>query len=99
VTEDRLEIGWHRDPDEPGRFRYWNGDDWTFRAGVHENGHIWAVGPLPRRGLIDSPLVRNPVSFHVLAWFDCSVPLIRGRLRRRFEPVELRTLDRIRGQL
>jgi hypothetical protein len=27
-------------------------------------------------------LQRHPVAFHVCAWFNCSVPLIRGRLTR-----------------
>lgn len=29
-------------------------------------------------------LMRRPVPFHVLAWFDCSVHLVRGRLSRHF---------------
>ena len=50
-----------------------------------------------RRRVLDSWLFQNPVTFHVVAWFDCSVPLTRGRLRRFTRPVELRTLDQLRG--
>jgi hypothetical protein len=35
-------------------------------------------------------VVRNPIIFHVLAWFGCSVPLTRGRLKWVTVPRELR---------
>ena len=47
--------------------------------------------------MLDSRLFHNPVTFHVVAWFDCSVPLTRGRLRRFTTPIELRNLDQVRG--
>lgn len=51
-----------------------------------------------RRRVLDSWLIQNPVTFHVVAWFDCSVPFTRGRLRRFTTPVEIRTLDRVQGR-
>jgi len=80
-------------------FRYWNGSEWVARAGTADVDGVASVmvhGHRKRRGLLESWLFRNPVSFHILAWFDCSVPLTRGRLRRFTTPVELRTLDQVR---
>lgn len=101
MEDDDPGAGWHRDPDDPFKFRYWNGSEWTARAETHAdvNGvlYIAALGHLKRRRVSASRLVRNPITFHVIAWFDCSVPFTKGRLSRFRTPVELRTLDDVRG--
>jgi Protein of unknown function (DUF2510) len=102
VDGGELRVGWHRDPDDEAKFRYWNGSEWTARAqtNIDELRGFTTVGVAiqrRRRRLLDSRLFRNPVTFHVVAWFDCSVPLTRGRLRRFTRTVELRTLDQVRG--
>ena len=94
-------VGWHQDPDDGTKFRYWNGSEWTARAHTHTDAHgvafVWTGVQRKRRRVLDSRLFQNPVTFHVVAWFDCSVPLTRGRLRRFTTPIELRTLDQVRG--
>ena len=94
-------VGWHPDPDDAAKFRYWNGSEWTARAQTHTDvrgmAFVSAQVQRKRRRVLDSRLFQNPVTFHVVAWFDCSVPLTRGRLRRFTTPVELRTLDQVRG--
>jgi len=99
--EDQPVIGWHRHPMSADRFRYWNGSEWTAEATteVHSNGaiSIMAGGHRKRRPVRGSWLLRNTVVFHTLAWFDCSVPLVRGHLGRFMEPVEMRTLHQIQA--
>jgi hypothetical protein len=93
-------VGWHQDPDDGNKFRYWNGSEWSARAHTRIDPHgvfVGAVVQRKRRRVLDSRLFQNPVTFHVVAWFDCSVPLTQGRLRRFTRPVELRTLDQVRG--
>jgi hypothetical protein len=101
--EDQPLIGWNRDPAGTDRFRYWNGSEWTAQASarITANGSasVAVSGHMERRGFLDSWLFRNTVVFHTLAWFDCSVPLTRGRLRRLTRPVELQTMDQIRAHL
>src|ERR1700735_716346 len=96
-------VGWHQDPDDGTKFRYWNGNEWSARAHTHtdarELSFVGAVAQRKRRRVLDSRLFRNPVTFHVAAGFDCSVPLTRGRLRRFTGPIELRTLDQVREGL
>ena len=93
-------IGWHGNPDDPAEFRYWDGSGWTARARTHTgaNGaaHVGAVIRRRRRRALDSRLLHNLITFHAVAWLECSVPLTRGRLRRFTMPVELRTLDQVR---
>jgi hypothetical protein len=99
MLDDRA-LGWHEDANDPTKFRYWNGSEWTARAQAHvgANGavHVGAVVWRKHRRVLDR-LIRNPVLFHIGAWLDCSVPLTRGRLRRFTAPVELRTLDQVRS--
>ncbi len=113
-VDQEPDVGWHRDPDESAvyrfwksgewreaskTYRYWNGSEWTFRAGADsETNVVIASGHRQGRRVLDSWLFSNPISFHILAWFDCSVPLTRGRLRRFTMPIELRTLDQVRRQ-
>ena len=102
VDGDERGVGWHRDPDDEAKFRYWDGSKWTARALTHTDyvsgiRTVSGAVQLRRRRVFDSRLFQNPVVFHVVAWFDCSVPLIRGRLGRFTTPVELRTLDQVRS--
>ena len=94
-------VGWHQNPGDATTFRYWNGREWTARAQSHIDprgiAFLSAQVQGKRRRVLDSRLVRNPMTFHVVAWFDCSVPLTRGRLRRFTRPVEFRTLGQVRG--
>lgn len=97
MDHDGPGTGWNRDPDDSNTFRYWNGSQWTAEAETHSDATgavlVYAHGHTKRRRLLDSWLCRNPISFHVIAWFDCSVPLSRGRLSRFTGPVELRNLN------
>jgi Protein of unknown function (DUF2510) len=99
--DDQPVVGWNRDAASTDRFRYWNGSEWTAHATTRtrSDGTIstMTAGHKKRRPILDSWVFRNGVVFHTLAWFDCSVPLVRGHLRRFTEPVELRTLDEIRA--
>ena len=94
-------VGWNRDPEGPDQYRYWNGTEWTGHATASDRGdhrtimfggsyggwhHAWY-----------RKILRNTVVFHAMAWFDCSVPLTRGHLRRFMQPREQRTLDQIWG--
>lgn len=101
AMDDQPVVGWNRDPAGAGKFCYWNGSEWTAQATteVHSNGitSTMAGGHLKRRRVLDSWLLRNSVVFHTMAWFDCSVPLTRGHLRRFMEPVEMRTLDQLQA--
>jgi hypothetical protein len=94
-------VGWHQDHDDGTKFRYWNGSEWTARANIHTDARgtafVGASLQRKRRRVLDSWLIQNPVTFHVVAWFDCSVPFTRGRLRRFTTPIEIRTLDHLRG--
>ena len=93
-------VGWNREPgqsehpalDEPVQFRYWNGTEWTFQAtarrGDQGRGSLMTNGHLTGRAkYFRSGFFRNPVVFHVMAWFDCSVPFTRGRLSRIGDPI------------
>lgn len=95
-------VGWHQDHDDGTKFRYWNGAEWTARANTYTDAQgttfVGASLQRNRRRVLDSWLIQNPVTFHVVAWFDCSVPFTRGRLRRFTTPVEIRTLDRVQGR-
>lgn len=94
MEHDDPGTGWHR-------FRYWNGGEWTAGAETRTDSklavYVAAHGHLkPRRALV-AHLIRKPITFHVIAWFDCNVPFAKGRLRRFITPVELRTLNEVRG--
>jgi hypothetical protein len=98
LVEQEPAAGWHRDPDDAATFRYWNGREWTVRAQTSTDvrGFRHRTAQWKRRRVLDSWLFQNPVA-HVLAWFDCSVPFTRGRLRKFATPKELRTLDQVWG--
>ena len=63
-NDDQPEVGWNRDPAGAGKFRYWNGSEWTAEATteVHSNGMIstMAGGHVKRRRVLDSWLLRIP---------------------------------------
>lgn len=93
-------VGWNRDPEIPDRYRYWNGREWTGHATAFDHGsrgigvaYGGSCGGWHQRWY--RTILRNTVVFHTMAWFDCSVPVTRGRLRRFMEPIEQRTLDQI----
>jgi hypothetical protein len=93
-----VERGWHDDPDKPGQKRYWDGKSWTGVSSVP----IWQLRPGRMRGghyslsgwrrIWFSQIVRFPIIFYPLSWFDNSVPLIRGHLGRVRHPREMREL-------
>ena len=96
--EDEPAMGWSEDPNDPNRYRYWNGREWSWHASTYEDGHggthIQSGGTLGGwNGTWYRKVLRNTVVFHTMAWFDCSVPGTRGHLRRFMEPKEQRTLD------
>src|ERR1700691_1621810 len=100
LVEQEPAAGWHKDPDDIAKFRYWNGREWTVQVhtGIDAGGRFrYRTAQWKRRRVLDSWFFQNPVVFHVLAWFDCSVPFTRGRLRKFAEPKELRTLDQAWG--
>jgi hypothetical protein len=87
--------GWHRDPAEPEQWRHWDGKKWTGRARVSAGGGISAGVQIgPRRARLQR-IGRTPIVFYPLAWLNCSVPLIRGRLDRFAGPREIRELRKI----
>jgi hypothetical protein len=88
-------VGWNRDPAGPDEFRYWNGQDWTAHATATDNGIVRTLSTSGHRIIRHRRIMHNTVVFHVLAWFDCSVPFTRGRLRRFTRPIEARTIDQI----
>lgn len=92
--DNRPKVGWNRVPGKPGHFRYWNGRQWT--AAATKSDHGWAGSmSISGRRRIWHHLYRNTVIFHALAWLNCSVPGVRGRLDR-FQPSrEFRTLNTI----
>jgi hypothetical protein len=99
--DDEPVIGWNEDPDGPNQYCYWNGSQWTDHATVSEDGHhgmsVLFGGSLGGwNSTWYRKILRNTVVFHTMAWFDCSVPLTRGHLRRFMQPREQRTLDEIR---
>ena len=91
--QDEPAIGWSQDPVEPNQYRYWNGSDWTGHATVFEDGVRGFLGPWSNTWY--RKVLRNKVIFHAMAWFDCSVPMTRGHLRRFMQPKEQRSLDEI----
>ena len=38
-------IGWSEAPDEPNRYRYWNGSEWSGHANVSDDGHVSSFIP------------------------------------------------------
>ena len=98
-VDDQPVVGWNRDPGGPDKYRYWNGTDWTCHAtAARHNNHrtvMFGVSDRGWRNFWYLRVLRNTVVFHTMAWFECSVPLTRGHLRRFMEPRELRTLDQI----
>jgi hypothetical protein len=90
-------IGWGEDPIKPNQYRYWNGSDWTGHATVSDGEHGMSVlfgGTLGGwSNTWHRKVLRNRVVFHTMAWFDCSVPVTRGHLRRFMQPKEQRSLD------
>ena len=87
--------GWHRDPDEVNRWRYWDGKKWTGHAQVSAGGGVSAAIQIDRRRTLVQRVGRTPVVFYPLAWLNCSVPFIRGRLDRIEGPREMRELRKI----
>jgi hypothetical protein len=81
-------------PERPDHFRYWNGREWTAVATRSERGVTAHVSLTGRRRMWHG-LSRNTVIFHLAAWFNCSVPGVRGRLDRFRQPREIRTLGAI----
>ena len=94
-------VGWNRDPEGPDKYRYWNGAAWTGQATASDRGdHLDIMFGGSCGGWHHAwyrKILRNTVVFHTMAWFDCSVPLTRGHLRRYMQPREQRTLDQIRA--
>jgi hypothetical protein len=78
----------------PNHFRYWDGRGWTAVAARSEGG-VTARVSLAGRRRIWHRVYTNTVIFHIAAWFNCSVPGVRGRLDRFRHPREIRTLDSI----
>ncbi len=91
-------IGWNEDPEQPDRYRYWDGSRWTGHATVSEGGRVASLGiswPTTRRSRLRRAILRNTVVLHTLAWFDCSVPVTKGRLRRFTWAPEQRAFDEL----
>jgi hypothetical protein len=97
--KDEPEVGWNIVPGEPDRARYWDGTQWTassqFSQGDRMTHSLFSFDlstvSLWRR-IWFQRIIRNRVVFHLLAWFQCSVPLTRGHLERFMKPRELRTM-------
>jgi hypothetical protein len=87
-------VGWNPIPERPNRFRYWDGREWTGVATRSERGFV-AKDSLTGRRRIWHRDSRNTVIFHTAAWFNCSVPGVRGRLDRLVHPREFRGLPAI----
>lgn len=83
--------GWHPDPVEgAGTFRYWDGHRWTAtmkeapgRQSVRYSLDGW-------RKVWYSKIVRFPLLFYPLSWFNSSVPVTRRHLDRLLQPREVR---------
>src|SRR5450631_2612644 len=95
VMDDELKVGWNPVPGESGHFRYWNGRRWTGTASRSDTGGVMGNVLISGRGRIWHSFVHTTVIFHVVAWLNCSVPGVRGRLDRFQQPHELRTLRSI----
>jgi hypothetical protein len=89
---DSGERGWQEDPDHPHHLRYWNGHTWTAGANVSDGHSLTQLRLTGWRRVWYLKVARNPVVFYPLAWFGCSVPVTRGRLRGLMEPRETREL-------
>jgi hypothetical protein len=98
VAETDIPRGWqHPDPESgSGHFRYWDGTRWTAwmtetpgtqMVGFSVHGQLGLHG---WRGLWYRRIVRFPLIFYPLAWFNCSVPFTRRRLDRLMRPRETR---------
>jgi hypothetical protein len=87
-------VGWNPTPERPNSFRYWNGREWTGAATRSERGFTANVSLTGRRRIWHR-VSRNAVIFHTAAWFNCSVPGVRGRLDRLAQPREFRELHAI----
>jgi hypothetical protein len=86
--------GWHDDPDHLGSLRYWDGKRWNGTATVGPGGIRAASYSLTGwRRLWYRGVVGHPVVFHVLAWFNCSVPGTKGRLDRLMQPAQAQRLS------
>jgi hypothetical protein len=88
------EKGWYPDPSDADRFQYWDGKEWN---GVRQRGTngVW-IGHWSLRGwqkIWFGRLLRVPVVFYPLAWFNCSVPGTRGRLDRIMYPAQRRRIS------
>jgi hypothetical protein len=77
------------------RRRYWYGRAWTGTARVTEGSGFGQYHLSGWRRFWYTKFMRNPVIFHVFAWFGCSVPLTRGRLRWLTQPREMRILPEV----
>lgn len=89
VEHAKHQICWHPDPSISNRLRYWNGRRWS--GWVENLGSGRGVGRYSLQGwrrLWFQRLVRFPAIFYPLAWFNCSVPITRGRLDRLMRPAE-----------
>jgi hypothetical protein len=88
-----LSKGWHSDPSAAGRFRYWDGREWS---GSRQKGpHGGWTGHWSLRGwrrIWYGRVLRMPFIFYPLPWFNCSIPVTRGRLNRvMYSPQARRT--------
>jgi hypothetical protein len=83
--------GWHPDPTVPNRWNYWDGKRWNGVRETRESGT--AIGHFRmyrwQKHWYGS-IVRNPAVFYPLAWLNCSVPGIKGRLNRLMNPPQAR---------
>ena len=100
VEGEPIARGWHQLPGEGDHWRYWDGRTWTAQA--HTSNGVMGVRVIgvsgARRGWRGTwflKVARLPVVFYPLAWFNCSVPLTRGRLDRFLRPREVRELRSI----
>jgi hypothetical protein len=89
--------GWHCDPSHPYSFRYWDGKRWSGRARTGPTGMPAASYSLTGwwQTLWFGRLTRNTVVFHILAWFNCSIPGTKGRLDRLMQPPQARTFRQL----
>jgi hypothetical protein len=67
VDHGDLSVGWHEDPDDPAKFRYWSGKEWTARAQTHTDASgVIFVGAQLRRSSAGSSV---PGSFGIRSFF------------------------------
>ena len=98
MTERPIGRGWHADPLGPGRYRYWDGKRWSGFAHQADDrsagGGSYALYGWQK--IWYGRVMRNAVAFHVVAWFNCSVPWTRGHLDRLMWPPQGRQLRDLR---